>query len=121
MVSVKMDGYLAVGPRVGLVVATHAFWIDGNQPGNACGRLPGNPFDPPRIPIENSRVFFFSRVFGDSRDQVKHHFSQNPIWDLWHYCKRLLFTYQTVHSRLAERRDQNETMHATAAAAVVTT
>ena len=55
MVSVKMDGYLAVGPRVGLVVATHAFWIDGNQPGNACGRLPGNPFDPPRI----LEFFFF--------------------------------------------------------------
>ena len=28
MVSVKMDGYPAVGPRVGLLVATHAFWID---------------------------------------------------------------------------------------------
>ena len=39
MVSVKMDGYPAVGPRVGLVVATHAFWIDGNQPGNAHARV----------------------------------------------------------------------------------
>ena len=64
MVSVKMDGYPAVGPRVGLVVATHAFWIDGNQPGNACGRLPGNPFDPPRILVENSlpRAVFISAL-----------------------------------------------------------
>ena len=38
-----------------------------------------------------------------------------------HYCKRLLFTVQTVHARLAERRDENGTTHATAGTVVVTT
>ena len=58
MVSVKMDGYPAVGPRVGLLVATHAFWIDGNQQGNAHARV-----SQPHLPEPYARIL----AFGDSR------------------------------------------------------
>ena len=61
MLSVKMDGSPAVGPRVGLVNAAQVFLFDGYSSGDAHGRVP-SVSRPSKISFlefanENSRNF----------------------------------------------------------------